>query len=80
MEQLPSEVQKRIYTDFLFGGFCYHFAKFFTIEDSDQPRKHAYYKWNNSNYEAFVLHILRYLCPIKYKARSILLNELEESN
>jgi hypothetical protein len=47
VEQLPIEIQRAIYTDFLFKGFLQNFRRYFSIPNYQNSNKHSYYTWAN---------------------------------
>jgi hypothetical protein len=50
VEQLPIEIQRAIYTDFLFKGFLQNFRRYFSIPNYQSPNRHSYYTWTNFQY------------------------------
>jgi hypothetical protein len=55
VEQLPIEIQRAIYTDFLFKGFLQKFRRYFSIPNYQNPNRHSYYTWANFQYQEFMI-------------------------
>jgi hypothetical protein len=77
---MPSDVQIKLYSDFLFSDFLDTYKRFFSIPKKEADIKHAYYTWNDYSYRQFMIEILQKLEPRKEEKNTILLNELDEIN
>lgn len=64
LNQLPVDVRRMIYTDFLFMRFLNYFQRFFTIPNDHTGRKHSFYSWNNFEYQNFMIDVLQALEPV----------------
>jgi hypothetical protein len=78
LTQLPKVVQRRIYTEFLFNDFLYHFRRFFSIKNVELGRKNAFYNWDHPSYELAMLQIMMNLRPIHFQRREEIMAELDE--
>jgi hypothetical protein len=47
IDQLPVEVRRRIYTEFLFERFLNNFKRFFTIRNQSTGNRNSFYTWSN---------------------------------
>ena len=56
--QLPSEVQTKIYQEFLFSDFLETFKQTFAFPKLDNPNLHAFYSWHDFEYKNFMIDIL----------------------
>ena len=65
LEQLPYEVQVRLFTDFLFQRFLNKYRKYFNFPNLTSKQKHSYYSWLNFDYQNFMIFFLKLLEPIK---------------
>lgn len=69
-----------IYSDFLFRVFLFKFKKFFQFPmtrfnpKTKREIKHAYFNWQNQDYQEFMIHILKALEPICFEANSFISN------
>lgn len=50
LDQLPNDIQRKIYTDFLFMGFLQNFRKYFCIPNLSSMHKNSFYSWDNQEY------------------------------
>ena len=80
LQQLPQEVQMRIFTDFLFKDFLIKYKKFFIFQNLQSKNSHAYYNWQNQDYQNFMMFFLRILEPIQLKKGMILIKEMDSVN
>jgi hypothetical protein len=78
--QLPSEVQTKIYQDFLFSDFLETFKQTFAFPKRENPNLHAFYSWHDFEYKNFMIDILQALEPRCENSNEILINELDEQN
>ena len=70
LAQLPNDVERKIYSDFLFKEFYYHNRKFFSIPR--QYTKNGFYNWYDPNYEQFMIETFRSLQPIRFDEQEII--------
>jgi hypothetical protein len=75
MEQLPNDVQDRIYNNFMFHRFLNVFLGFFKVPIGQSQ---TLYKWDNPVYREFMLKLLRGMQPRKYSNGEIIFNQLAE--
>lgn len=47
LDQLPVEIQRRIYSDFLFKNFLKSFKKYFSLRNMHSPHRYSFYTWQN---------------------------------
>mgnify|MGYP002630702022 CR=1 FL=1 len=80
LQQLPQEVQVRIFTDFLFMKFLSKYKKFFVFPNLQSKNRHSYYNWQNQDYQNFMVFFLRILEPIQLKKGMILIKEMDQVN
>jgi len=84
LSQLPLEIQRKIYSDFLFKKFLKSFDRFFSLLNpqyiGDDLKKNAYYNWCHFDYQNFMIAILQRLEPIQFQAKKIIYNELDDVN
>lgn len=80
MDQLPNDVQDRIFNKFMFGKFLKKFNDIFHIEmDSvKENRGLQLYTWDNFNYRSFIIKLLRNLQPRTYNRGELIYSQLEE--
>lgn len=45
MDQLPLEIQRKIYSDFLFQNFLKSFRSYFALRNRSSPNQNAFYTW-----------------------------------
>lgn len=86
LEQLPTDVKRKIYSDFLFKTFIYNFKKFFdfpkeTANKDDTIRiDYSFFTWNDVQYQNFMIDILKNLEPRIFSPREVIYVELDEVN
>jgi hypothetical protein len=88
IEQLPDHVQREIYSDFLFSIFLQTFKKFFDFpmevqkdrKEGEAKIEHAFFKWDNEEYQSFMIQILKSLEPRRFEKMEIIYLELDEVN
>ena len=80
LDQLPDFVQREIFSDFLFAEFLTHFRVFFDLPKTDTKIEHAYYKWDNEEYQEFMIEILKSLEPRTILENILFYEELDEVN
>ena len=84
LEQLPDEVQDKIFCEFLFSEFQKLFMRFFRIpksyEEAKQlgPQYHNYYSMEDQEYRTFMTQLLKSLEPRQEDAFTMLFEELDE--
>ena len=65
-DELPTNVQQQLYSEFLFKIFIRNFKKFFEFKkETNSNIKHVYYSWNDVYYQNFMIELLKMLEPIK---------------
>lgn len=88
LEQLPTDVRRKIYSDFLFKTFIKNFKKFFDFP-KENPNKddavrvridYSFYTWNDVQYQNFMIDILKSLEPRIFSQREVIYVELDEVN
>lgn len=86
LEQLPTDVKRKIYSDFLFKTFIQNFKKFFDFP-KESPNKddsiridYSFYTWNDVQYQNFMIDILKSLEPRIFAPREVIYVELDEVN
>jgi hypothetical protein len=77
LEQLPQDVQNRIYKDFLFSTFIRRFRHFLQLKNMQSKHKHAYLNWESSVYSNFMRLFLGFLEPVTYPSGAIIYNEFD---
>lgn len=87
LDQVPDFVQREIYSDYLFREFLTNFRKFFDLPMEIRERKegepkieHAFYKWDNEDYQSFMIQMLKSLEPRMIPESVTLFDELDEVN
>jgi len=45
MDQLPLEIQRKVYSDFLFKNFLKNFKKYFSLRNLQSPQKNSFFTW-----------------------------------
>lgn len=80
ISQLPLEIQRKIYSDFLFKNFLQSFRKYFTMPNYENRNKNSFYTWFNFDYQNFMIEVLQKLEPIFIKAKTVMYNELDDVN
>lgn len=78
--QLPHEIRQKIYSDFLFKNFLTAFRRYFSLPNLQSPHRQSFYTWQHSEYQAFMITILQSLEPIRFAARTLIFNELDDVN
>tara|TARA_B110000285_G_scaffold154438_1_gene172301 strand:+ start:997 stop:2052 length:1056 start_codon:yes stop_codon:yes gene_type:complete len=88
LDQLPDEVQDKIFCDFLFSDFQKLFMRFFRIPKSYEDAHHDngnldpnycdYYNMEDQEYRKFMLQLLKDLEPRQEDAYTMLFEELDE--
>ena len=77
MDQLPKDVQRKIYSNFLFRNFLDCFQSFFSLPNHQSPHRFSYFTWNDVPYQNFMVFIMQNLEPIKYEPGQIIFYELD---
>lgn len=80
VEQLPIEIQRKIYTDFLFSRFLQNFRHYFCIPNQNSRQRHSFYSWSNFEYQNFMIQVLQNLEPVQYSQGTFLFTELDDVN
>lgn len=90
LDQLPYEVQDRLFTGFIFNDFIQAFSAFFRIEKQVYNKSiftfqndlafRQFFTWNDNLYRLFMYAILQRLEPVFYDKGVRIFNELEEVN
>ena len=78
LEQLPEDVQKLIYIEFLFRDFLKDYAKTFSFENVLNPNQPSFFTWEDHCYRVFMQAFLSKLEPRKERPGTMILNELDE--
>ena len=47
IEQIPEDTRIYLFRNFLFNEFLESFKKFFSIENKEHKRQHAYFTWHH---------------------------------
>lgn len=79
MNELPQQIKRQIFKDYLFDEFIYMFKdhfKFYKVEFS----KRIEIGWSDNNYQQFMLKLLQSLEPRSYPPHSFLFELDEEVN
>jgi len=84
-QELPSQVQRNIYSHFLFKNFIKNFEKFFDFpkenpENGPVKIDYSFYTWDDVQYQNFMIDILKTLEPRVFAARETINFELDEVN
>lgn len=90
LDQLPYEVQDRLFTGFIFNDFIQAFSALFRIEKQVYNNSiftfqnnltfRQFFTWNDNVYRLFMYAILQRLEPVFYDKGVRIFNELEEVN
>jgi len=80
ISQLPLEIQRKIYSDFLFKEFLHSFKRYFSFPNKESIHKNAFYTWHNFDYQNFMIDVLSRLEPISFPAKHYIYNELDDVN
>ena len=75
--QCPSEVQDKLYYEFLFTEFMKDYWKNFRFEKSSKLR-YCFYSWDDQYYRDFMVTLLRNLEPRREESEVILFHELDD--
>lgn len=81
LDQLPEDVQNKLYSEFLYHDFLQKFRDTFRIPKTSNQlfgSNSVYYTWEDQNYREFMIDLLSNLEPRREKKGSILFQELEE--
>jgi hypothetical protein len=66
IEQLPLEVHQQIYSKFMFKNFLKNFSRYFSIPNHQSTHQYAFYTWQNSEYQRFMIDVMKMLEPIQF--------------
>ena len=79
MSELPKNVRRDIYVDFLFKDFLYLFKTQFTFYKEEYGERMPY-TWADNNYQQFMIKFLQHLKPRSYQLNEYIFEAGEEVN
>jgi hypothetical protein len=79
MSELPKNVRRDIYVDFLFKDFLYLFKSQFTFYKEEYGERMPY-TWADNNYQQFMIKFLTHLKPRSYQLNEHIFEAGEEVN
>jgi len=78
LEQMPQEVEDKLYYQYLFKDFLKEFAKYFLFQKTFSKLQYNFFTWNDPIYRDFMHSVLKKIVPRKEEANTILFKELDE--
>ena len=80
-EQLPKDIQRMVFSNFLFQNFYFKFKRdWFTFKNFETKNKNAFYYWHNDIYSSFMIDFFKYLEPYQYHPGDVINGELSDVN
>ena len=79
MNELPQQIKRQIFKDYLFDEFIYMFKEHFKFHKLEFSKR-IEIGWSDNNYQQFMLKMLQALEPRSYPPHSFLFEENEEVN